>query len=80
MARKKTTEEDDDFARVPGEPMPNPAWFLPVMVAFFLVGLAWILVFYLSGALWPIPDIGAWNLAIGGGLALIGLIMATRWR
>jgi hypothetical protein len=28
----------------------------------------------------PSPDIGAWNLLIGGGLAFIGLIMATRWR
>jgi hypothetical protein len=39
-----------------------------------------VLVFYMSGSQFPIPDIGAWNLLIGGGLAFIGLIMATRWR
>ncbi|MGI6878376.1 cell division protein CrgA [Microbacterium sp. gxy059] len=78
MARRDS--HDEDITHIPGEPLPNPAWFKPVMVAFFLLGLAWILVFYLSEAQFPVPGIGAWNLAIGGGLALIGLIMATRWR
>lgn len=78
MARRE--KDEDDLAHVPGEPLPNPVWFKPVMVAFFLLGLAWILVFYLSSSQFPIPGIGAWNLAIGGGLAMIGLIMATRWR
>lgn len=79
MARKKHDEEDE-ITHVPGEPLPNPVWFKPVMAAFFLLGLAWVLVFYMSGSTLPIPGIGAWNLAIGGGLAFIGLIMATRWR
>ncbi len=79
MARKKH-EDDDETTHIPGAPLPNPAWFKPVMVAFFLLGLAWILVFYISGTQFPVPDIGYWNLAVGGGLAFIGLIMATRWR
>lgn len=79
MARKKH-DEADEITHVQGEPLPNPAWFKPVMGAFFLLGLAWVLVFYMSGSALPIPDIGAWNLAIGGGLAFVGLIMATRWR
>ncbi|MBP2436869.1 cell division protein CrgA [Microbacterium amylolyticum] len=78
MARKQN--DDDELTHVPGEPLPNPVWFLPVMVSFFLLGLAWILVFYLSGAQYPVPGINYWNLAIGGGLAMIGLLMATRWR
>src|SRR5690606_16597002 len=48
MARKKHDEEDE-ITHVPGEPLPNPAWFKPVMAAFFLLGLAWVLVFYMSG-------------------------------
>jgi hypothetical protein len=28
----------------------------------------------------PIPDIGAWNLVIGFGIAFIGFLMTTRWR
>jgi len=79
MARKNR-DDADEITHVPGEPLPNPSWFLPVMVAFFLIGLAWILVFYVTGTLYPIPGISYWNLAIGGGLAFIGLLMATRWR
>ena len=59
---------------------PNPVWFLPVMVGFMLLGLAWVLVFYLSNGVLPIPGVGAWNLAIGFGIALIGFLMTTRWR
>jgi len=45
-----------------------------------LIGLIWIIVFYLSGQAFPIPDIGPWNLAIGFGIAFIGFLMTTRWR
>jgi len=59
---------------------PNPVWFKPLMVGFMLLGLAWVLVFYISGARFPIPGIDSWNLAIGFGIALIGFLMTTRWR
>ncbi|WP_105566730.1 cell division protein CrgA [Microbacterium halophytorum] len=59
---------------------PNPVWFKPIMVGFMLLGLVWIIVFYLSGNQYPIPDIGAWNLLIGFGIAFIGFLMTTRWR
>ncbi|WP_029146125.1 cell division protein CrgA [Microbacterium luticocti] len=59
---------------------PNPVWFKPIMIGLMLIGLAWVLVFYLSGSLFPIPGIGAWNLAIGFGIAFAGFLMTTRWR
>jgi hypothetical protein len=59
---------------------PNPVWFKPIMVGLMLVGLAWVLVFYLSGSQFPIPGIGAWNLVIGFGIAFAGFLMTTRWR
>lgn len=59
---------------------PNPVWFKPLMIGFMLLGLVWVLVFYISGARWPIPGIDGWNLAIGFGIALIGFLMTTRWR
>jgi hypothetical protein len=34
---------------------PNAVWFKPVMVGFMLLGLAWILVFYITGMQYPIP-------------------------
>jgi hypothetical protein len=59
---------------------PNPVWFKPVMFGFMLVGLLWIIVFYVSQGLFPIPDLGSWNILIGFGIAFIGFIMTTRWR
>jgi hypothetical protein len=59
---------------------PNPVWFKPVMFGFMIVGLVWIIVFYVSQGLFPIPDLGSWNILIGFGIAFIGFIMTTRWR
>ncbi len=79
MARDRKREEPV-AERTEGESAPNPVWFKPIMVGFMLLGLLWILVFYISETKFPIPDIGNWNLAIGLGIALIGFLMTTRWR
>lgn len=63
-----------------GEDRPNPVWFKPMMFGFMLLGLAWVIVFYISGSQLPIPTIGAWNIAIGLGIAFVGFLMTTRWR
>lgn len=63
-----------------GGPKPNPRWWAPVMVALLLIGLAYIVVFYLSQTQYPVPNIGNWNLAIGFGILLVGFGMTTRWR
>ena len=72
--------DDDAVERPAADAAPNPVWFKPVMIGFMLIGLVWILVFYLSGMAWPIPGIGAWNLMIGFGIAFIGFLMTTQWR
>jgi len=59
---------------------PNPIWFKPIMFGFMIVGLAWILTFYVSAGLFPIPTVGALNIVIGFGLMFIGFLMTTRWR
>lgn len=59
---------------------PNPVWFKPIMIGLMLVGLVWVLVFYLSNQSFPLPGIGAWNLIIGFGIAFVGFLMTTRWR
>lgn len=76
MAR---TDNADDTTGA-GDKAPNPVWFLPIMIGLMVVGLVWVLVFYLSNMQFPIPGIGAWNLVIGFGIAFIGFLMTTRWR
>ena len=58
----------------------NPPWFVPVMVGLMVVGLMWVVVFYVTGQDYPIPSIGRWNLGIGFALMLAGFGMTTRWR
>ena len=79
MARDRDPEEPT-VERPEGEAAPNAVWFKPVMVGFMLLGLAWILVYYISGSRFPIPGLDSWNLGIGLGIALIGFLMTTRWR
>ncbi|MFI7586040.1 cell division protein CrgA [Spongisporangium articulatum] len=59
---------------------PNPRWFAPVMVGFLVLGLAWVVTYYVSQAKYPIPDGGNWNLMAGFGVLLVGFAMLTRWR
>ncbi|WP_165860374.1 cell division protein CrgA [Kocuria tytonicola] len=59
---------------------PTPLWYKIVMIGLMIVGLLWIITFYLFQGVVPIPGIGQWNLFIGLGFMLAGLIMTTRWR
>ncbi len=62
------------------EDMGSPAWLPPVMVGLFIVGLLWVVVYYVSQTEYPIPGIGLVNMAIGFGLIIAGFVLATRWR
>ena len=64
---------------------PSPPWYPVVMAGVLLLGLAWMVVYYLtqSGTDPEIPgmvSLGAWNFAVGFGVMLLGLVMAVRWR
>ena len=81
MARS-SSRSTSDSAPEPrsGEPAPNAIWFKPVMFGFMLIGLIWILVFYISQGSWPIQTLGAGNILIGFGIMFIGFLMTMRWR
>ena len=61
------------------EKLESPSWLAPVMLANFIFGLIWIVIFYISGTAYPIPGIGAWNMLVGFGFVGIGFSLATRW-
>lgn len=62
------------------EPKPNPVWYKPVMFGLMLIGLIWIIVYYVSEGRFPVPTVGSWNIMIGFGIAIVGFLMTTRWR
>lgn len=56
-------------------------WVAPTMVTLLLLGLVWIVVYYVAGENVPLmSDLGGWNLVIGMGLITGGFITATQWK
>ena len=45
-----------------------------------VVGLLWVVVYYVTQTEYPIGSIGLWNMAIGFGLIVVGFILSTRWK
>ena len=78
--RKKPTYTPPRSAQSTGQ-APNPRWFVPLMLGLMVVGLLWVVTFYISGVhQYPVPQLGRWNLGVGFGLMLSGFLMTTRWR
>jgi hypothetical protein len=60
---------------------PSPRWYAILMVALMLIGLLWIVVYYVAGDQIPLMvSLGAWNFTIGFGAMVAGLVMSMRWR
>jgi hypothetical protein len=77
VIEQRATEQVEEV--VENEVIESPSWLAPVMVANFLIGLIWIVIFYVSSTSYPIPGIGAWNMLVGFGFVGIGFSLATRW-
>ena len=63
----------------------NPVWFKPVMFGFMIVGLFWIITYYVTSAQFPLGaatplNLSNWNILIGFGIAMVGFMMSTRWK
>jgi Cell division protein CrgA len=59
---------------------PSPVWLPVTAVVLIVLGIAWLVVFYLSGGLYPIGSWRYWNLAIGFGGMVSALILLSKWR
>jgi hypothetical protein len=60
---------------------PSPPWYPVVMAAFLLIGLAYIVVYYMAAESIPFMNsLGSWNFAVGFGFLIVGLGLAVRWR
>lgn len=57
----------------------NPAWYVPVMLGLMIIGLLWIVTYYLTAAEFPVRSWGNWNLGAGFGLIITGFLMTTNW-
>ncbi|MCT2589144.1 cell division protein CrgA [Streptomyces sp. N2-109] len=55
-------------------------WVAPLMLALFGIGLAWIVVFYVTDSSLPVDALGNWNIVVGFGFIAGGFVVSTQWK
>jgi uncharacterized membrane protein (DUF485 family) len=80
-SRNKKKTDKVKVQKTPKKPRTTSrVWVAPVMLACWLLGLAWLVVFYVAGQNIPVmDDLGNWNLLIGMGLIAVGFVVSTQW-
>ncbi len=66
----------------PGTPLGQGRGVVIGMLGCFLIGLIWIVVYYITGQDLSIPvmkNLGQYNLVVGIGFMAVGFVYATRW-
>lgn len=60
----------------------SPSWLAPTMVALFVIGLTYIVVYYIAGAQIPVMQSLSPLVNVGIGFVFIagGFVLATRWK
>jgi hypothetical protein len=82
--RKKTELSQTYDKQVAQEPVnfDSPRRVAPLMVAFFIIGLLYVITFYLAGS--SVPGMSslsaAANIGIGFSFIIIGFFLSTKWR
>ena len=87
---KSKIRKKDTSASKPGAVTKKPVkaarigsgrWVVPTMIALFLLGLLWIVVFYLTQGDFPgMRSLGNWNILVGFGFIGAGFVVSTRWQ
>ncbi|ATG56449.1 hypothetical protein CFK41_02965 [Brachybacterium ginsengisoli] len=57
----------------------TPSWLAPTAVVLLILGLLYLVTYYLSSGQLPLP-IGDWNLAAGFGVLMVGGGMLMFWK
>ena len=50
------------------------------MLGCFLIGIIWLVLFYVTGGSLPIKSITNWNLLVGFAFIIAGFVTSTQWR
>ena len=70
------------IAAHPDTPLGRGRGVVVGMLACFLIGLIWIVVYYMTGQDLAIPlmkELGQYNLVVGIGFLAVGFVYATKW-
>lgn len=59
----------------------TPVWYKTIMFGLMLLGLGWIIFYYIAGdQLTFLAELGPWNYGIGFAGMILGLLMTMGWR
>ncbi|MGH3546164.1 MAG: cell division protein CrgA [Mycobacteriales bacterium] len=64
----------------PNKRRPSPPWVPGTALALALVGMIWLVIYYLSSGTLPISGGPRLNIGIGFGCIIASLVVFTRWR
>ena len=82
--RKKTELSQTHEKQLSQEPVnfDSPRWVAPLMSAFFIIGLLYVITFYLAGSsVTGMSSLSAAaNIGIGFSFIIIGFFLSTKWR
>ncbi|MFB6891591.1 cell division protein CrgA [Kitasatospora sp. NPDC056327] len=56
------------------------SWVAPLMLAMFLIGLVWIVTYYVTSGTWPVESWRNWNILVGFGFIAAGFGVSTQWK
>ena len=56
------------------------SWVAPLMLALFLVGLVWIVTYYVTSGRYPVEGWRNWNILVGFGFIAAGFGVSTQWK
>ena len=76
-ARVATVASETSRVKVAG---PSSPVYIGIMLGLMVLGLVWLIVYYLWPSVPLISSLGGWNFAVGFGLMIAGLLMTMRWR
>lgn len=77
--KSKANQASADWARksAPG----SRRWVPPTFITIGLLGVAWLVVYYIAGRDIPVMNkIGDWNILVGMGLMALSFVVATLWK
>ncbi|WP_276320655.1 cell division protein CrgA [Phytoactinopolyspora endophytica] len=79
MSRRR--KKDNSVVQEPRDTSASGRWVVPTMLTLLILGLVWIVAYYLLREEIGFMDaMGGWNLVIGMGMITGGFITATQWK
>ncbi len=76
---REVAEDTDIRNWTDGMPL-SPRWWAPTFITLMILGLLWLMVYYISGGQYPVPVFHAWNILVGIAIMLVGFLMTLKWR